>query len=104
LWRIVCTSVRPPGVNVVRFVITSSTTASGKPFSNATRSRSAGSNAIPLGDGGDMRLEADIVGELVDAFLADHGRVHVGGNEQPLAPPCGRLHHNVDRLVVRRTT
>jgi hypothetical protein len=31
-----------------------------------------------LGDRRHARLEPDIVRELVDAFLADHGRVHVG--------------------------
>ena len=42
----VATSARPPGVSVMRLSITSSTTATGRPLSNATRSRSAGSNAI----------------------------------------------------------
>ena len=48
-----------------------------------------------LGDGGDMRLQADMIGELVDAFLADHGRIHVG-EEQRLAAAARRLHHDVD--------
>ena len=30
------------------------------------------------GDGGDMILDADLVGQFVDAFLVDHGRIHVG--------------------------
>jgi hypothetical protein len=42
-----------------------------------------------------MRLDADVIGELVDAFLADHGRVHVG-QEQRLAAAAGRLHHGID--------
>ena len=49
-----------------------------------------------LGDGGDAGLLADEVGELVEAFLADHGGVHVG-EEEPLAPSGRRLHHDVDR-------
>ncbi len=48
-----------------------------------------------LGDGRDMLLQADEVGELVDAFLADHGGVHVG-EEQLLAAPGGRLDGDVE--------
>ncbi len=49
-----------------------------------------------LGDLGDMGLHADHVGELVDAFLTDHGRIHVG-KEQPL-PACRRfLDEDIDR-------
>ena len=69
--------------------ITSSTTVAGSPLSRATRSRKRrreGDLAAhrPLGDGGDMRLEADEIGQFVDALLLDHGRIHVG-QEQPLA-------------------
>ncbi len=49
-----------------------------------------------LRDRRDLRFEADIVGELVDAFLRDHGRVHVG-EEQALAPLPRRLRNDVDR-------
>src|SRR5882757_2491755 len=42
----VMTSSRPPGVGVMRFASTSSTTLTGMPFNSATRSRSAGSNSI----------------------------------------------------------
>ena len=35
-----------------------------------------------LGNVGDTVLDAGIVGQLVDAFLPDHGRIHVG-DEQP---------------------
>ena len=45
-----------------------------------------------LGDRGDLRLDAGIVGELVDAFDGDHRRIHVG-DEQRLArgpAPAGR--------------
>ena len=31
-----------------------------------------------LGDRGDMGLEPGEVRQLVDTFLADHGRIHVG--------------------------
>src|ERR1700704_4372779 len=43
----VATSSRPPGVSVMRFCRTSSTTLTGRPLSSAWRSRSAGSNVIP---------------------------------------------------------
>src|SRR5882757_887370 len=42
----VMTSSRPPGVGVMRFFRTSSTTPTGMSFNSATRSRSAGSNSI----------------------------------------------------------
>ena len=48
-----------------------------------------------LGDGRNMRLESDIVGKLVNAFLADHGRIHVGEKE-PLAAAARALQHHVD--------
>ncbi len=70
--------------------ITSSTTVTGSPLRRATRSRRAGSN-IDLavhgagGDGRDEVLQADFSSEFIDAFLTDHGGVHVG-DEQLLAP------------------
>ena len=51
-----------------------------------------------LGDGGDAGLLADEIRELVEAFLADHGGIHVG-EQQPLAPSGGRLHDDIDRHV-----
>ena len=48
-----------------------------------------------------MVLHADMIGELVDAFLADHGRIHVG-QKKFLAPRRDRLHDNVDRQVAAR--
>src|SRR5438105_11068343 len=42
----VMTSSRPPGVGVMRFASTWSTTLTGRSFSGATRSRNAGSNSI----------------------------------------------------------
>jgi len=52
-----------------------------------------------LGDGGHLRSETQAIGELVDAFLLDDRRVHVG-QEQALASKRGRLHDDVDRRVV----
>ena len=52
----------------------------------------------PLGDRGDVVAEAHDGRELVDAFLADQGRIHVG-HEQPLLAPCERLDDHVDRLA-----
>ena len=87
----------------MRLAITSSITVTGRPFSSATRSRKrrlerdlAAHRAF--GDGGDMRLEADEIGKFVDAFLTDHGGIHVG-DQQHLAPMCQRLHHDVDFAV-----
>ena len=48
----------------------------------------------PFGDCGDMRLEARIVGQFVDAFLLDHGGIHVG-EEQLLAAMRDRLQDDV---------
>ena len=55
----------------------------------------------PFGDPGDMRLQPGEIGQLVDAFLADHGGIHV--RQKKLLAPCrDRLHHNVDRQVAAR--
>ena len=40
-------------------------------------------------------FQADVIGQFVDAFLADHGGIHVG-QEELLAPVGGRLHHHID--------
>ncbi len=45
-----------------------------------------------------MRLQAGKIGELVNAFLANHGGIHVG-QEKPLAPGDDRLHHDINRQV-----
>ena len=47
-------------------------------------------------NGGDEVLEADFGGQFVDAFLADHGGVHVG-DQQFLAAGFCLLHDDVDR-------
>ena len=45
-----------------------------------------------------MRLQPGKVGKLVDAFLADHGGIHVG-QKKLLAPRGLWLHDDVDRQV-----
>ena len=54
-----------------------------------------------FGDGGDMGLHPDEIGELVDAFLADHGGIHVG-EKKLLAPEADWLHHDVDGQVAAK--
>ncbi len=54
-----------------------------------------------LGDGRDLGLPTGEIGDLVDAFGGDHRRIHVG-DEQPLAPPGGRLHGEIDRFSRER--
>lgn len=49
-----------------------------------------------LGDFSDMFLQAHDGGQLVDAFLADHRRIHIG-EEQRLAAGRRRLDDDVDR-------
>ncbi len=51
-----------------------------------------------LGDRGHMLADPGEGGELVDAFLADQGRIHVGDQEAFL-PARQRLHDHVDRLA-----
>ena len=48
-----------------------------------------------LGDPRDLVLEPGIIGELVDAFLADDGRIHVG-DEQPLPARLVGLDDDID--------
>lgn len=51
------------------------------------------------GDGGDVLLETHHIGQFVDAFLVDHGGIHVG--DEDVAPPVvGLLDHEVDRRAV----
>ena len=51
-----------------------------------------------LGDRRDAIFQAGIVGQFVDAFLADHGGIHVGDSSF-LRRPVLRLHDDIDRLV-----
>ena len=74
-----------------------------RPSSRATRSRNAGSKAISPRMARSVMaatwaFRPTIVGEFVDAFLADHGGIHVG-EKQLLAAAGGRLHHDVDRCA-----
>ena len=55
----------------------------------------------PFGDRRDMILQADKVGEFVDAFLPDHRRIHVG-QEQPLDASRPRLNHDIDGMPGER--
>jgi len=48
-----------------------------------------------------MRLQPGEISQFVDAFLADHGGIHVG-EKKLLAPGRPRLHDNVDRQVAPR--
>ncbi len=49
-----------------------------------------------FGDFRDHVLQADEIGQFIDAFLADHGGIHVG-EQQLLAPVLQRLDKNIDR-------
>ena len=85
---------------------TSSMTEMGKPSSNATRSRNAGSNAMSPRMARSViaatcGFQPDIVGELIDAFLSDHGGIHVG-QKQFLSPGGSGLHDDIN--AARRPT
>jgi hypothetical protein len=101
----VAISSRPPGVSVMRFSMTSPTTLIGRPLSRATRSRQGwleGDLAVHRAgrDRGDLVLQADFGGKFVDAFLADHGGIHIG-DQQFLAARLGILDDD-DRSGHRR--
>ena len=49
----------------------------------------------PRGDSPDALFDTHLGGQFVDAFLVDHGGVHVG-QQNALAPSGVRLHHAVD--------
>ncbi len=49
----------------------------------------------PLGDRGDMRFQSGEIRQFVDAFLSDHGGIHVG-EQQFLAAVEQGLHHRID--------
>ena len=70
------------------------------PLAQSRRKRKLSAHGT-LGDGSHMRLLPDQIGELVDALLADHGRIHVG-HEQPFAPAGNVLHHDIDGLIAER--
>ena len=88
------TSAVPPGVSVMRSAMMRSTTADRQALQQRdalAQGRLEGELAAhgALGDRRDLLLQPDEVGEFVDAFLPDHGGIHVG-EEQPLAPARGR--------------
>ncbi len=49
-----------------------------------------------------MVLEAERPGEFIDAFLLDHGRIHVGQEQALAAVGVGRQHGEVDGLTAER--
>ncbi len=49
----------------------------------------------PLGNLRDPGFHPGIIGQLIDAFLTDHGRIHVG-DEQPLLALTWRKNDDVD--------
>ena len=86
----VATSSRPPGVSVMRFASTSIDHADRQSLEQRDPLAQRGlefdlAAHRAFGDGGDMRLEAGEIGQFVDAFLADHGGIHVG-EKKLLAP------------------
>jgi hypothetical protein len=99
--RMVRTSSRPPGVNVMRSAMILSTIDSSRPLSRETRSRRAGSKAISPRMARSVMPETfsfrpDEISKFVDAFLPDHGRIHVG-DQKLLAPVRRGLDHDIDR-------
>ena len=53
-----------------------------------------------LRNGRNLGLQADEIGEFVDAFLPDHGGIHVG-EKKALAALGDGLDHEVDRARLR---
>ncbi len=49
----------------------------------------------PRGDGRDVRTDARLGGQLVNAFLGDHGGIHIG-QQQPLASAGRGLNRKVN--------
>ena len=102
----VMTSSRPPGVSVMRFLQHLVDDAD----RHALQQRDAlAQRRLELdlaahgafGDRCDMGLQPGKIRQLVDAFLADHGGIHVG-EKKLLAPERCRLHDDVDRQVAAR--
>jgi len=47
-----------------------------------------------------MRADASFGGQFIDAFLFDHGRVHIG-EQHFLLPPCLWLDHQINPLALQ---
>ena len=75
----------------------------GQQFDPLAQSRLEGDLAPrrALGDRSDPVAKSRIGRELVDAFLADQGRIHIR-NQEALLPISGRLDDDVDRLAAER--
>jgi hypothetical protein len=56
-----------------------------------------------FGDRRDLGFQPNQIRQLVDAFLFDHGGIHVG-QEQALAASARRLDDDVDRLALKEMT
>ena len=54
-----------------------------------------------LGDRRHMLFHANIIGELVDTFLPDHGRIHIG-QKKFFAAGRSRLHDHIDGCALQR--
>ncbi len=58
-----------------------------------------------FGDRGDLRLQPCVIGQLVDAFLSDHGRIHVRdeqARDRDFALPCQHVSRRIDRVDTRQ--
>ena len=102
----VATSSRPPGVSVMRLCqhLVDHADRQALQQRDALAQRRLERDLAAhraFGDGGDMRLQPGEIGQFVDAFLADHGGIHVG-QKKLLAPGDLRLHDNVDRQIAAR--
>jgi hypothetical protein len=95
--RMVCTRGAAPGVALMQAANTSPMAAAGRLASNATRRRNPGKAISPRMARSVMAAIRSLrpVGKLIDAFLADRGRIHVG-DQKFLAAMSGALHHDID--------
>ena len=100
--RIVATSSRPPdaSVSAARYDVVDHCRIQPLQQRDAlAQRRLEGDFAVHRtgGNGCDVLLDADLVGKLVDAFLVDHGRIHVG-DQNFLGASLALLHNDIDRL------
>ncbi len=92
----------------MRFAKTSPITDDGRPLSkrNALAQGFFEFDLAVHGAGGNARDEiakSGHVGQFVDAFLLDHGGIHVG-DQHLLAPRCGLLHSKIDAAPCQERT